>query len=486
MNSAHNSRITLLQTGIPGFDEILGGGLPVGSLYLIQGLAGSGKTTLACQIGFTQARKGQKVLILTLIAESHAKMLNHFSNFSFFDEALVGEQVTFFSGYASLSKGGLRELLGLITSCLTEQQPGLLIVDGFRSVRESSPSDLALSEFMHSLNSLVSTMGCTTFLISPVEGNIPDSENTLVDGVIELSQHERGMRLIRELKIFKIRGANHLLGKHVFEVTADGVVIYPRFEAVATRANIAPGAFSDYVSVGIPSWDDKIGGGVVRGSVTCLLGSPGVGKTLMGLHFIDEGLRQGEKCLILGFYESPQSLVEKARRIGLDLAAPLANGDLDIIWNLPLEAVIDSVAYQMLDNIGARRVTRLFIDGVEGLRSIVMHPERAPSFLIALVHALRVRGVTTFITEQLPYFKESIANANSSASALYENIMLVEYVRNSEGNYRQLSVLKLRENDYDSGNCQMIISSNGITVGNPAIITSHADPRHRGHASDGQ
>jgi circadian clock protein KaiC len=152
MNSAHNSRITLLQTGIPGFDEILGGGLPMGSLYLIQGLAGSGKTTLACQIGFTQARKGQKVLILTLIAESHAKMLNHFSNFSFFDEALVGEQVTFFSGYASLSKGGLRELLGLITSCLTEQQPGLLIVDGFRSVRESSPSDLALSEFMHSLN----------------------------------------------------------------------------------------------------------------------------------------------------------------------------------------------------------------------------------------------------------------------------------------------------------------------------------------------
>jgi circadian clock protein KaiC len=141
----------------------------------------------------------------------------------------------------------------------------------------------------------------------------------------------------------------------------------------------------------------------------------------------------------------------------------------------------------MLENIRARGVTRLFIDGVEGLRSIVMHPERAPSFLIALVHELRVRGVTTFITEQLPYFKESIATANASASALYENIMLVEYVRGAEGNYRQLSVLKLRENDYDSGSCQMIISANGISVGNPAIISSHTDgARNRGHRSDGQ
>jgi hypothetical protein len=64
-------------------------------------------------------------------------------------------------------------------------------------------------------------------LLSPVEGNMPESENTLVDGVIELSQLESGMQLVREIKVFKLRGANHLLGKHVFEINQSGVEIFP-------------------------------------------------------------------------------------------------------------------------------------------------------------------------------------------------------------------------------------------------------------------
>ena len=80
------NRLSLLSSGVAGFDEVLGGGFPRHSLYLIQGLAGSGKTTLACQIGFDHAAKGEKVLILTLIAETHGKMLNHLSNFSFYNE----------------------------------------------------------------------------------------------------------------------------------------------------------------------------------------------------------------------------------------------------------------------------------------------------------------------------------------------------------------------------------------------------------------
>jgi len=207
----------------------------------------------------------------------------------------------------------------------------------------------------------------------------------------------------------------------------------------------------------------------------------------MGLHFIMEGLKKREPCLILGFYESPPSLVEKARRIGFDLTPSIDNGDLEIMWNLPLEAIIDSVASRMFANIGERRVTRLFIDGVDGLRSIVMHPDRAPSFLTALVNGLRVHGVTTFLTEQLPYFKESIATTNASASALYENIMLAEHVRGDEGNYRQLSVLKLRENDYDPGSCKMTISATGISVGAPVLAARAPGPALKpGQNDDGQ
>lgn len=457
----------LLQTGISGLDAILGGGLPADHLYLIQGLAGSGKTTLACQVGFLHAKQGKKVLILTLIAESHTKLLQHLTNFSFFDESLVGRQVLLFGGYQALAEGGLRELLNFISSCMNTHQPEIMIVDGFRSIRDSRPSDPALSEFMHSLNALVSTMGCTTFLLSPVTGNVAESENTLVDGLIELSQTDNGLRTIRELMVFKVRGADHLLGRHAFEVGRDGLAVYPRLEAMATRANRASCATKNVANFGIPSLDALTDHGLMQGSITNVIGTPGSGKTIMGLHFIQEGLRNGEACLILGFFESPHRLVQKASKIGIDLSAPLHDGRLQMLWHLPLEVLMDALAAELLANIDSRKVSRLFIDGVEGFYDVATQSPRIRPFLIALVNELRIRNVTTFITQELPYFKESFQPADSSGSVLYENMLLLRSVDAGNANRRLLSVMKMRESGYDPAHHPVTISDNGMTVEGP-------------------
>ena len=466
-NSQIKHRLSLMSSGVPGFDEVLGGGFPRHSLYLIQGLAGSGKTTLACQIGFDHAAKGEKVLILTLIAETHGKMLNHLSNFSFFDDELIGQNILMFGGYNELVKGGLDGLLQLITGMLAKHNADILIIDGFRSVRDSSPSTISLSEFMLSLNSLVSSMECTTFLLSPTEGNVADSENTLVDGLIELSQHEKGMQLIREIKVFKIRGGKHLLGRHVFEVGEDGIVVYPRLEAISTANKTNDAASNFLIGFGIPGWNNITKGGVNIGSTTELLGNPGVGKTLMGLHFIVEGLQRGEQCLIVGFYESPQRLVAKAKSVNIDLASFLDNGQLQIIWNPPLEISVDALAHQILENVDQRKVSRLFLDGMDGLLDIIMHVGRARSFLTALVNELRSRQVTSFFTRELPYLGSKLPENFDSgpSSILYENIMLLQYVEINGVNHRQIAVLKLRQNGYDSANHIMLISNNGISIG---------------------
>lgn len=465
----------MVKTGIAGFDVVLGGGLPASGLYLIQGLAGSGKTTLACQIGFNQARQGKKVLVLTLLGESHVKMINHFSNFSFFDEAFIGSEIVFYSAYNNLVKGGLTGLLQMIIGTMSKEQPRILIIDGFRSLRNSNATDIALTEFMHSLNSLVTSMNCTTFLLAPVEGNVTENENTLVDGVIELGQYRQGMGVIREMQIFKIRGAKHLLGKHVFEVGSDGVVVYPRFEALATNGKPPP-AEGGRLSGGIPSWDQRIGGGVVVGSISCLLGSPGVGKTIMGLHFIGEGLKNGESCLIVGFHESPEVLVTKARHFGIELQPHVDSGKLQILWQLPLEILIDDLASRMFDCIRAHKVSRLLIDGVEGLYNLIMHPERSRSFLVALTNELRVQRVTAYITEQLHYFRNGSPGADSSSSALYENVMLLEYIAVAGINRRQISAMKLRENEYDGVNRIMTISGGGISIGGQSSLATAKEP----------
>ena len=457
-------RIPLLQTGVSGFDQILGGGFPAHSLYLIQGLAGSGKTTLACQIGFQHAHQGKKVLILTLIAETHGKMLNHLSSFSFFDEKLVGERIIFLGAYNELLKGGLRELLKSIAATLADQRPDIMIIDGFRTVREAKPSDVALSEFMLSLNSLVATMQCTTFLLSPTEGNVADSENTLVDGLIELSQYEQGLQLIREIKVFKLRGSKHLLGRHVFEVGADGVAIYPRLEAVSTVSGATPAVSRQRLGFGIEGWDKLTNGGVARGSTTALLGNPGVGKTLMGLHFIYDGLKRGENCLIAGFYESPLRLLEKSASVGMDMTPYYDSGALEIIWHPPLEVLVDAMAQDMLRNVERRGVTRLLMDGLDGLREIVIHEGRSRSFLAALVNELRCRNVTSFFTQELPYFGTGPAHSEVSASMLFENIILLRYVDVRGINRRQIGVLKLRENSYDAANHILLITDEGMTI----------------------
>ncbi|WP_373988465.1 ATPase domain-containing protein [Duganella sp. BuS-21] len=467
MQTRTSQRIPLLSTSVPGLDQILGGGFPAHSIYLIQGLAGSGKTTLACQIAFQHAQQGKKVLILTLIAETHGKMLNHLSNFSFFDENLVGEHIQFIGAYSDLLKGGLRELLKSIATTLAEQRPDIMVIDGFRTVRETRPSDVALSEFMLSLNSLVSTMQCTTFLLSPTEGNLPDSENTLVDGLIELSQFESGMQLIREIKVFKLRGSKHLLGRHVFEVGEDGVAIYPRLEAVSSVSVAMPSASRERLGFGIPGWDQLTNGGVAKGSTTALLGNPGVGKTLMGLHFIRAGLQRGEHCLIAGFYESPQRLLEKARGVGIELAPYFDNGTLQIIWHPPLEVLVDSLAHGILRNVSERKVSRLLIDGIDGLRQLILHEGRSHSFLAALVNELRVRNVTTFFTQELPYFGNGPSQTEVASSMLFENIILLRYVDVSGMNLRQIGVLKLRENGYDAANHVLHISDYGMSIDEP-------------------
>ena len=457
-------RIPLLRTGVDGFDQILGGGFPAHSLYLIQGLAGSGKTTLACQIGFRHAIEGKKVLILTLIAETHGKMLNHLSSFSFFDEQLVGDRIVFLGAYSDLLKGGLRELLKSIAGTLAEQRPDIMIIDGFRTVREATPSDVALSEFMLSLNSLVSTMACTTFLLSPTEGNVADSENTLVDGLIELSQYEQGLQLIREIKVFKLRGSKHMLGRHVFEVNEHGVAIYPRLEAVSSRAGAAPAVSRQRLGFGIEGWDRLTNGGVAKGSTTALLGNPGVGKTLMGLHFIHDGLRRGEHCLIVGFYESPLRLIEKAASVGIDFQPYYDSGALQINWHPPLEVLVDGLAHNVLRNVEQRSVSRLLMDGLDGLREIVLHEGRSRSFLAAFVNELRCRNVTAFFTQELPYFGQGLPHGEISASMLFENIMLLRYVDVNGVNRRQIGVLKLRENSYDAANHILLITDQGMSI----------------------
>ncbi|MBI0330542.1 ATPase domain-containing protein [Burkholderia plantarii] len=452
-----------VETGVPGFDEILGGGLVRGGLYLIEGMAGAGKTILSSQIGFHRVRQGDRVLYMTLIAESHDKLLGHLRALDFFDPAAVAQKMMFVSGYHELIQDGLDGFLKLIAASLANYRPGLLIVDGFRSAREFSETELSLSKFIHELNALVAAMGCTTLLLAPLSGNEPHPEHTLVDGLIELNRYTDGMRRAREIEVHKMRARNHLLGRHFFRITSGGHAMYPRLEAhSASREDERD--LRERLDTGLPNLDHLLGGGFVRGSTTTVMGPSGVGKTLLALQFLQAGVAHGEKVVYLGFYESPQRLIGKAEQVGIRLREAFTDGRLTIQWQPAVELEVDELAASTLALIQRLGATRLVIDGMEGFRDSALRPARFGLFLNAFTHALRNAGVTVLLIEEMPLYPEPSNGRSDRLCALAENLIALHYADSNGRLRRTLSVVKQRESAHDTSVRELAITSEGLGI----------------------
>jgi circadian clock protein KaiC len=452
-----------VETGVPGLDEILGGGLVRGGVYLLEGMAGAGKTILSSQIGFHRVSQGEKVLYMTLIAESHDKLLGHLKGLSFFDEKAVAQQMLFVSGYHELMQDGLDGFLKLIASSIYDYRPSLLIVDGFRSAREFSETELALSKFIHELNALVAAMDCTTLLLAPLSGNEPHPEHTLVDGLIELNRYSDGMRRAREIEVHKMRARNHLMGKHFFRIAESGLLMFPRIEALGAPQS-GPADLKTRLSFGLPHLDSLLGGGFALGSTTTLIGPSGVGKTMLGLQFLSAGAARGERCVYLGFYEGPQRLIGKAEAVSIPLEEAHRDGRLHIQWQPAIELAVDEVAANVLATVKRIGATRIVIDGVEGFRDSTLRIERFGLFLNALLHQLRESAVTTLITEEIPLYADPVHGRGVRVSALTENLVLLRYAETDTGLRRMISVVKQRESAHDTSLRELVISSDGLDV----------------------
>lgn len=456
------SDANIVTTGVPGLDEILGGGLVKGGLYLVEGMAGAGKTILSTQIGFHRVKQGDPVLYITLIAESHSKLLSHLKALSFYDADAISDKMLFVSGYHELMRDGLNGFLALIASTIKTHRPRFMVIDGFRSAREFSSTELELSQFIHELSAFVTAAGCTTLILAPLSGNEPHPEHTLVDGLIELNRFATGMRRAREIEVHKLRARNHLLGRHAFKITADGLATFPRLEARALLSDEAPD-LKTKLAFGLADFDAMLGGGVVKGSTTTLIGPSGIGKTLLALKFLERGVQNGERCVYFGFYESPARLIGKAAAVSINLADAVSDGRLIIDWQPAVELAIDELAARLVALVTQTRASRLVVDGIEGFHDSANRVERFGLFLNALTHRLRQAEVTTLLTEELPLYADMAHGSGSiRASAMTENIVLLRYVETSTALHRIVSIVKLRESRHDPSIRRLLIDENGM------------------------
>jgi circadian clock protein KaiC len=441
------SGLERIATGVPGLDEILKGGFFDGAVYIVRGTPGAGKTILANQICFQHARQGKRALFVTLLAENHARMLQHLEQMSFYDGQLIPKYVYYISAFRVLEENGLKGMMDLLRREMRAHEATILILDGLIAVEETSTSDREFRKFIHELQAHAAAAGCCTLLLTNGRRGEYHPEHTMVDGLITLEDVPYGKRRQRELEVRKFRGSASLRGRHPFQITDQGLVVHPRPESRFLRNEASAGA--EKISTGVDQLDAMTGGGLIADSSTLLLGPSGAGKTTLGTAFLQKSSK-AEPGLHFGFYESPERLVGNARLIGIDLQSRVAAGHLEMIWHPTIERILDSLGNELIDAVRRRKVKRLFIDGWGGFAAAAEAPERLGPFFAAIVNELRSLDVTTICameTENL--IGPELHLPITGLSAVTENMILLRYSEYQGQLRRMISIMKIRGGGFE-------------------------------------
>jgi circadian clock protein KaiC len=453
-----------------------------GGTYMLTGAPGTGKTILGNQLCFSHVANGGRAVFVTMLSESHGRMMTHLRGMRFFRRDVIGQLLHYVSGYATLKAEGLDGLSKLLYRAVREHQATVLVVDGLLAVQESAGSTLAFREFIHSLGVHNALAGCTTLVLTNRQENASDPQLAMVDGVLVLDMQLEGLKSVRTLEVTKLRGGPQLTGRHTFEINEGGVVVHPRIESLYHEPPQVMPDPGQRLGFGVERLDTMLQGGLPAYSSTMVFGSPGSGKTLLGLHFLESGARRGETGLYFGFAESAPRLMTKAAGVGLELGPWVEAGRLVVETRAAVEPLPDALAHQLLALVERHRVKRLVLDGLEPLAKETLPPQRLPGFLTALFNELRARGVTTLMTQQTHVLVGPQLEARlEGVEAIVDNIVFLRYVELRSQLYRMMSILKMRDSDYEPALREFSISTRGIDVAETfesaeAILTGQARP----------
>ncbi|HET9982404.1 MAG TPA: ATPase domain-containing protein [Longimicrobiales bacterium] len=456
-----------ITTGIAGLDRLLRGGLRRGGLHLIVGEPGVGKTVLAHQIGAFHARAGRQVLYLTAVVETHQTLLSQFRTFSFFDPSIVSHTFYYASLTAALQTEGLPGVHREIARLVPERAPALLMLDGLQGIREIAEKPAEYHRFLTFLQAQCSSTGATGLLIANREGvDTADPMYTVSDAILALDTLQSVRRRIRTIEVRKLRGVHHLTGVHLLRITGSGVEVFPRLEALVADQPPEETPVYGRVRFGIDGLDAMVGGGLGSGAVTLVTGTPGAGKTSIGLSFLAAGIEAGEGGLFVGFHETPDRLLTKADALGLPLRAGVQSGGVRFQWWPSADLLVDCVAQRVLETVERHGIRRVIIDGANDLVRGLAEPARAVPFLNAFMDLLRARGVAVLLTQELSQiFSLDFVMPLPDVSAAVDNIVLLRYVELDGRLRRLLSILKVRDQEYDSSVREFSLSGQGIRIG---------------------
>jgi circadian clock protein KaiC len=465
----NRAAIHKLTTGVPGLDQVLGGGLPEYSFNMIAGAAGAGKTTLAQQIMFANATAERPALFFTVLGEPTLKLLRYQQQFDFFQTDLIGTGVQILNLSDEALQNDPSKVLERIVAEVEQAQPRIVVVDSFRTIvpsyTQNDPTGRSLEAFVQRLALQLTSWEVTSFLI----GEYSESEQrnpvfTVADGLLWLSQATDRNSIVRKLQVVKLRGSAPMPGLHTFKMTDSGVQVFPRIPKALQEYEVAERART---TTGVPDLDELMGGGIHRGDALMLSGPAGTGKTLFGTQFISGGVQAGEKGVIAVFEEHPEAFLSRVESVYPSLRDMVGSGEVEMIYLRPLDLSVDETLDEIrlaVDRIDAQRVV---IDSLSGFR-IALAPTFRDDFqesLYRLVRALTSKGVSVMLIAEVVAAAGDLRFTTDEVSFITDDLIALRFFE-AEGELRKvMTVVKMRGSAHSNDLREFTITADGIVIG---------------------
>ena len=460
--------LPLLQTGVPGLDTVLGGGLPELSFNIIGGAPGSGKTTFAQQIMFALANPDRKALFFTAMGEPPIKMLRYQQQFGFFDFAKVDSSVRFVSLAAEVEGGNYDDVLAQICEQVRDHAPALVFIDSFRSFIEGAKGPdrevHALQSFVQKLVTQMTGWHATTFLIGEYLANETDRNPifTVADGMIWLTQNVHRNAMVRKMQVMKMRGQKQRPGLHTFRIDEQGIEIFPRIlPAPEPSGNPGRSAGRGRLSMGVATLDEMLGGGIPIGYSTLLVGPSGCGKTMLATEFLAEGARKGETSVLALFEKTPSQMMNDV------LDQLVIDGSVALLNVRTLDVSVDETLHELINMIDRTGATRVVLDSLSGFE-LALAPEFREDFresLYRMTTVLSEKGVTLLMTSELEDRFTDFRFSPYGNAFLVDAIIVQRFIESQAQLKTIISVIKVRGSAHSRDLRTFEITDAGIQIG---------------------
>ena len=442
-----------VSSGVTGFDDVLGGGFPANRVHLVQGAPGTGKTTLALQFLLEGARRGESVLYVTLsesidelqsVARSHGWTLDGV----LLRELAPGEDSLRPDEQYTILHPAEVELGELTWSVLEEVErlrPSRVVFDSLAELQLLARDRLRYRRQVLALKQFFRGRNCTVLLLDGTSEGASGMES-VAHSVIELESlapEYGGDR--RRLRVAKMRGARYRAGRHDFVIETGGLRIFPRLVAAEHVERFS----MDSVPSGLPELDSLLGGGLVRGTSTLLIGPAGAGKSILSSQYLAASAARGDLAVVYVFDEGIQTFLSRSAGLGIDLQRHVESGAVSLKPLDPGQLSPGEFDYLVRDAVERQGARVVVIDSLNGYLNAMSEERMVMVQLHELLSYLGQRGVLTLLTVAQHGLIGDNARSPLDVSYLADTVVLLRYFEAGGELRRAISVVKKRNGAHE-------------------------------------